>query len=205
MPRPRFEKLAPETRTRILETAAEGFAESGFEVSYNAIIQRTGLSKGVMYYYFDDKEDLYLTVVGDALARLRAVVGPWPGAADSESFWNELQRMYVALLAFLDAEPRAMALARGFIEAAGSSKLIRSRAALRGEATQWIRALLLDGQRCGAVRADLPLDLMVVSTFGLMAGVDRWVMGHWPLPRDSWEALAEELLGLVRRVLEPAG
>lgn len=203
MPRPRFDKLAPETRTRILDTAAEGFAESGFEVSYNAIIERTGLSKGVMYYYFDDKEDLYLTVVGDALARLRATVGPWPGAADPPAFWREVHAMYLGMLGFLDAEPRAMALARGFVEAAGSTKLARSRAALRDEASQWIRMVLLDGQRCGAVRADLPLDLMVVSTFGLAAGVDRWVMGHWPLPRDSWDALAEELLGLMRRLLEP--
>ena len=67
MPRPRFDKLDLQTRSRILETAAEGFADSGFEVSYNAIIERTGLSKGVMYYYFDDKEDLYLTLVCKAL------------------------------------------------------------------------------------------------------------------------------------------
>ncbi len=203
MPRPRFDKLAPEMRARILETAAEGFAESGFEVSYNAIIERTGLSKGVMYYYFDDKEDLYLTVVGDALARLRATVGPWQGAADATDFWDEVQAMYVAVLAFLDADPQAMDLARGFVQAAGSNKLARSRAAIEDETTKWIRRVLLDGQRCGAVRADLPLDLMVVATFGLAAGIDRWVVGHWPLPGDSWDALAEELLGLVRRLLEP--
>ena len=58
MPRPRFEKLPPEKRETILETAAKEFAEFGYEgASLNQILAKSGISKGAAYYYFDNKED----------------------------------------------------------------------------------------------------------------------------------------------------
>jgi AcrR family transcriptional regulator len=61
MPRPRWATLEPERRTAILDVAAAEFAAHGFtDASYNRIIQRAGISKGAMYYYFDDQEDLFV-------------------------------------------------------------------------------------------------------------------------------------------------
>ena len=66
-PRPRFETLEPARRSAILDAAAEEFAARGFEAaSYNRIIERAGTSKGAMYYYFEDKADLFTTVVAEA-------------------------------------------------------------------------------------------------------------------------------------------
>ena len=64
MPRPRFAKLDPAKKEAILTAALEAFASHGFDgASYNQIIEKAGISKGAMYYYFDDKEDLFATVV----------------------------------------------------------------------------------------------------------------------------------------------
>ena len=57
-------KLPDARRLHILETAARVFATHGFaDASINAILEQAGVSKGAAYYYFDDKEDLFLTVV----------------------------------------------------------------------------------------------------------------------------------------------
>ena len=64
MPRPRFKKLAADKRAAIIEAAGVEFAAHGFQgASLNAIIAAAGISKGAFYYYFDDKADLFATVI----------------------------------------------------------------------------------------------------------------------------------------------
>ena len=62
MARTRFENLARDKQEAILEAAAEEFAEKGFEAaSINRIIRASGMSKGSVYYYVEDKADLFAT------------------------------------------------------------------------------------------------------------------------------------------------
>ena len=64
MPRPRFLKLDDERRDTIMEAAAKVFAAEGYHgASINQILQNAGLSKGVAYYYFEDKADLFATTI----------------------------------------------------------------------------------------------------------------------------------------------
>ncbi|MBL8975425.1 MAG: TetR/AcrR family transcriptional regulator, partial [Myxococcales bacterium] len=76
MPRPRFATLAPDRRAAILAAAAAEFAAHGIDgASYNRIIARAAVSKGAMYYYFDDKQDLLRAVLDDASERAAAAIG----------------------------------------------------------------------------------------------------------------------------------
>ena len=91
MPLPRFATLDPDRRAAILTAAAEEFARAGLEgASYNQIIARAGASKGAMYYYFDNKEDLFLTVVDDLAARAVAAIGGLAPFTDAAGFWREM-------------------------------------------------------------------------------------------------------------------
>ena len=75
MPLPRFQNLDQLRKRAILTAAAEEFGERGFAAaSYNRIIERAGISKGAMYYYFADKDDLIFQL-GD-LARERLANKP---------------------------------------------------------------------------------------------------------------------------------
>src|SRR3954467_846977 len=66
MPRPRYERAAPELKTAILSAARKELARAGYEgASLNRILEEAGLSKGAFYYYFDDKDDLVATVLLD--------------------------------------------------------------------------------------------------------------------------------------------
>ena len=64
MPTRRFENIDPERREKIINAAIKEFTKSGYEgASLNVIIRDAEISKGSLYYYFEDKTDLYLTVI----------------------------------------------------------------------------------------------------------------------------------------------
>ncbi|MGL4729858.1 MAG: TetR/AcrR family transcriptional regulator [Bosea sp. (in: a-proteobacteria)] len=61
-------------RQNILEVAREEFVENGLSgARVNEIAERTATSKRMIYYYFTDKQGLYLAVLEDAYARIRAL------------------------------------------------------------------------------------------------------------------------------------
>jgi len=60
-------------RADILETASEIFAEHGLAgARIDEIVRRTQSSKRMIYYYFGDKNGLYLSVLEAAYAKVRA-------------------------------------------------------------------------------------------------------------------------------------
>jgi len=63
-----FLNLTKEEQDRIIDAALDEFAEKDFEpASLNNIISRVGISKGSMYYYFTNKEDLYFYLINKVL------------------------------------------------------------------------------------------------------------------------------------------
>ena len=89
MPYPRFNKLAVEKRTQLLESAAQEFARYGFaDASVNRILDKAHMSKGAAYYYFEDKVDLFCTVIQYAMERLKLVDTQLDVATlTPETFW----------------------------------------------------------------------------------------------------------------------
>ncbi|APX23634.1 transcriptional regulator [Salipiger profundus] len=56
----------PEKRRQILEGAWRVFVEQGFDAaSMNSICKAAGVSKGTLYVYFENKEDLFVALVED--------------------------------------------------------------------------------------------------------------------------------------------
>ncbi len=63
------EVQSKDVRQRILETAADLFMVQGFDgVSIRQIAESCNLSKAGLYYYFKDKEDLFLEVLDENLS-----------------------------------------------------------------------------------------------------------------------------------------
>lgn len=94
-----------QSRQRILDNALQEFAGKGYGLSsINTICETGGISKGIMYHYFKDKDEMYLTCVRncfDALtAHLKSHVSPADGNAQSR-----LTAYFDARLAFFQANP----------------------------------------------------------------------------------------------------
>jgi AcrR family transcriptional regulator len=62
------------TRKNIIEIATEEFAEKGFNgARVDDIAARTNTSKRMIYYYFGDKEGLFVAVIEQAYGRIRQI------------------------------------------------------------------------------------------------------------------------------------
>lgn len=58
---PAFDNLNEEKKDKILNACLEEFAENGYEkASTNAIVNRAGISKGLLFHYFGNKKNIYL-------------------------------------------------------------------------------------------------------------------------------------------------
>lgn len=67
-----FQAIREESRNRILETALELFARQGYEnTTVRSIAQKAGISQGLMYNYFENKEDLLRAIFQRGMADVR--------------------------------------------------------------------------------------------------------------------------------------
>jgi len=204
MPLPRFQKLDSTRKRSILTAAAEEFGESGFEhASYNRIIERAGISKGAMYYYFADKDDLFQTVLMSALTEFLERIG-FPFEADGpDAFWSACEQMYARSLEYMLEHPSNAALCLSITRARQSSGGHAVVQALSAQVMQWAEALVRIGQNLGAVRTDLPEDLMVQVVVSVMDAGDRWLEARWDqIKSEDVEETARMMVGLYRRIGE---
>lgn len=59
------------SRQKILNSALKEFGEQGYGLSsVNAICSEGGISKGILYHYFKDKDELYLACVKEVFEKL---------------------------------------------------------------------------------------------------------------------------------------
>ena len=69
MAEPKFQRRSEDRPREICAAALEVFAEKGFAAAkLDEIARRAGVSKGTLYLYFKDKEDLFRAVVRNTVA-----------------------------------------------------------------------------------------------------------------------------------------
>jgi AcrR family transcriptional regulator len=198
MPKPRFAALDPAKQEKILRIAAEEFAAHDFAgASYNRILERCAVSKGAAYYYFKDKADLYVTVLREGARRYIEFLGQ-PRPVDSiEGYWREADRITLRSFAFYRTDPSVAGLVRTLARAGGAVPFPELRQVYRG----WLLGWLERGQRLGAVRKDLPAELLLDIGLGLSETLELWMADNVEELDDS---LAHSLVDCYRRVLAPA-
>ena len=72
-----LDKIRKERRKAIMDTSLEVFAEHSYEsASISMIAKKVGISKGLMYNYFESKEDLLTTLMMDGLDEMFSLFDP---------------------------------------------------------------------------------------------------------------------------------
>jgi len=201
----RLENLDRDRRDRLFACAAEEFAAHGFEgASLNRILKTSGMSKSSLYYYFDDKADLFTTLVERATAAVFRDLGPFDlDALTRETYWDSFEAYYRRAAEMIDRRMWLIRLA-GVFYALRASKRGPATDRMFRTAGEWIARALARGQALGTVRADLPQTLLVDSTLALVESLDRWVVTHWAgLTEAQKAALPGDHIALIRRVLAP--
>lgn len=207
MPRPRFDRLSPEKRERILEAAAKSFAASGYEnASFNRILSEAGISKGAAYYYFDDKADLYVTTLQHYMGEMLAAIDFDPARLTADNYWAEVAGLYRQQFSLYAQRPWVMGIAKAAGAPLSMDTLAEGPLAEVWAAAMGLMAGLLQrGLELGMVRSDLPADLLHELLLAVDTAHDRWLLDRWAImaPEDL-SAAAERIADTLRRLLSPA-
>jgi AcrR family transcriptional regulator len=116
---------AERNRKRLLDAAAEVFAEQGLEASTAEIARRAGVGHGTVFRRFPTKDDLVAAIVVDRLGEItagaRALLADTPPEGGVLAFMSELVRMHVRDRGLVEAVNGTRALADpGIHEAHGA-------------------------------------------------------------------------------------
>ena len=205
MVRDRFDNLDPDKQERLFEAAADEFSDHGFEgASLNRIIDRAGMSKGSLYYYFNDKSDLYATVVERATAAVVKLVGGFSlDDLTAESFWPQFEGAVRRGADYMQRNEWFVRLGRSFYRMRGSAGRKATKRVFDWIGS-WTTRVLERGQQLGVVRTDLPLEFLVELALAIGETGDRWLLTHWHdmTPAQRQQTLDAEL-DAFHRLLEP--
>jgi AcrR family transcriptional regulator len=147
-------------RRNIIDVATREFAEKGYSgARVDAIAARTRTSKRMIYYYFGDKEGLYIAVLEEAYRKIRSIEGKLDlGHQPPE---EALRTLVSSTFDYQNAHPEFIRLVMNENILNGAyvsrSKEIQR---LNSAVIEAARELLQRGQRKGTFRRDIdPVDL----------------------------------------------
>lgn len=185
---PQLRADALRNRRRILDAAAEAFAERGLDVGVAEIARRAGVGAGTIFRRFPTKEDLVIAIVEERLDEALAVADAELAADDA----GEGFRRFV--MGLIEHQVRD----KGFFDAAasriGAHVGLRD---LRDKMLAAMAALLERAQAAGAVREDVTATDVMALACGA-AGTPEPIAVVYP---EVWRRYA----GILLDGLRPAG
>ena len=206
MPFARFDKLSSQKRERILGVAAQEFARYGYEdASINRILEQAQMSKGAAYYYFEDKVDLFCTVVEYCSERLRIIDQEVDIAALTvEAFWPTFAELHRLPLLRSFEQPWLFAALRAAGQLSSVALAREPLATLARQLRTWAMSIVKRGQAVGAIRTDLSNDLIFAWLHALDSASDHWLLAHWQqLDREAIARISDQTVDAMRRALAP--
>jgi len=167
MPLARYESIDESLKTRILDVSKGEFGAHGYEgASYNKIIQKIGISKGSMYYYFENKEDLFVTCFLDE-ARLAGMLSfemnKLSEVVDHDVYWNSIKMISSQQWNDVLHHPLFMSLMRQLASLGSDHPIFRKLNAECEGLSEYgeLMSLLEHGVQIGAIRDDVPLNVLI--------------------------------------------
>jgi AcrR family transcriptional regulator len=161
---------AARNRQRVLDAAAEAFAEVGLDVGYDEIARRAGVGVGTVYRRFPERAELVIALFE---SRVETLLAHADAALDQPDGLTGLRW-------FLEKSLEMQAQDRGLQELVGGASFRDERLVRVRRRIEPAVATLLDrAKREGSVRADVePLDIgalmMVVSTMHTPSQPQLW-------------------------------
>ena len=207
MKQPRWQRRAEDRPREICAAALEVFAEKGFATArLDEIARRAGVSKGTLYLYFKDKEDLFRAVVRDAIAPNVAAITE--AISTMRAPFADVVRMFLAGFAEREARLPLGAVAKMVIgESRNFPELARVwHDEVASKAIGGLAAFVKGAQERGEVRAGDPR-LYAFSLMGPMVLGALWRATLVPAggePLDLVELSRQHAEAVLLGVLEPA-
>lgn len=203
MPFPRFHKLPLEKRERLMEVAAQEFATRGFDdASVNRILETVKMSKGAAYYYFEDKVDLFFTVIQYCIKRLKLDLELDPATLTAENFWPAFAELHRQPLLGSFEQPWLFAAVRAAERLSPAALQREPLATFARQVRTWVMNILKRGQALGVIRTDMSEHLIFAWLQALDEASDHWLLAHWSkLDREAIAHISDQTVDGMRRAL----
>ena len=192
-----FLNLTPEEQKKIIDAALDEFADKDFgAASLNSIIVKAGISKGSMYHYFANKEDLYFYIIDQIMKTKEKFLNQALTATEKPlsemSFFENLEFQMLASVDFAVQHYRLHQLSvrlQNMAEGALKEKLIGD---LNRAFEGYVKDMVDEAIKAGEIRDDFERVFVIrILKFTLMHFIDIYPDSAYFNPNDS-EALKEE-------------
>ena len=202
MPTPRIENLNTDRIASIMSVALKEFAENNYhKSSFNRIIKNCGMSKGTMYYYFKNKQDLFLTLLHSITRDFKPLVEkPSTNPESPGAYWAEANRLLGSLMKLMYQKKTLGQFIRSFLTIESRHSPGPS-AAMVSSIEDWLENSLLTGQLVGAVRRDVPVDLLIQMIWSIWETTNLWLQES--LTDLNAEESSDIMLDFIKRALLP--
>ena len=186
-----------EKRSAILKQAAVYFADHGYDrASVNGLASACGISKSLIYHYYDSKEQLLFDILHSHLRALYEGLIALQPAADPEVQLRQLVRKLLQMYRGADAEHRLQLQSTTALPKAQRHILADIQRSIVNEFSQAICAAAPEylGQASDHLRP------LTMSLFGMVNWFYLWNQPGRGMSRESYADLATEILlgGLTR-------
>lgn len=181
-----------EKRAALRKGAAAHFAERGFDrASMASVATACGVSKALIYHYYDSKEALLFDILDNHLGDLAQAVATMPDAACPEAHLRALIHTILSEYRDADAEHKLQIDALATLPPEMQAPLID----LQRQLVDTMRSALRDVGAGGDLRA------VTMTVFGMLNWFYMWHRPGKGISREAYGELVTDLvLGGVRRL-----
>jgi len=204
MPLARYESMDSSLKERILDVSKQEFATHGYEgASYNQIIQKIGISKGSMYYYFENKEDLFITCFLDEAQSTGSFgfdYASFPLGDDEQIYWDSIKRISSKQWNDVLLHPLLMSLMRQLVSLGTDHSIFRKLNAECEGLSEYgdLMAILEHGVQIGAIRDDVPLNVLI----RMNTEYEVWLMQELQEERLDGQQVVDKFFEMFRQLFE---
>ena len=204
MPLNRFLNLPKEEQDRVYEVAKKQFASHGYDaMSLNLLLKELEISKGQFYYWFEDKADLFLSILDQGITSLVAILEGHGSPSKPNDYWSHLRSARLLVEAYWnDQEYVEIGTMIGEQMADNHPIFERLKASAEPIKNYWREQIIL-GQDWGLVRSDLSAATLVELLDAVGDQFYKIMLNLWNnSPAKGVEAgVLHELLGTTLRSL----
>lgn len=167
---------ANEAETKLLESALTLFSEKGYEgTSIREIIEGAGVTRPVLYYYFENKEDLFTRLVEEKFSELVAKIQQ--AKYDFETCADRLKEVIRVAFRLTEENPEAVRLILQVFFSPPQQGPSLDRVALARKRFRHIEEIMQDGldnkEIAGGDAQSLGLVFMGIMDMHVMAKTNR--------------------------------
>ena len=184
-----------EARARILAGARAAFARKGLAATMADVAASAGVSQGLPYRYFSDKDDLIRALVTEAVRQADAEGSPLelPGSAA-----GRLRRLIASMAEARRAQPELFLLMQHVASDPAAPRDLLDLILARGRAVAGaMRQLVTEAQAAGEAAPDDP-DQLVIAIMACLDGLGRFTLACPGQAAEHFPATE-----IITRMLQP--